>query len=338
MKYDFIIAGAGIVGLSAAYKLLTAYPDSDVLIIEKEDQVAAHQTGHNSGVIHSGIYYKPDSYRAKNCIDGRHQLVDFCRAQDVSFDLCGKIIVAAEEEELPRLESIYERGIENQIEGLTMIGPDEIRELEPHSAGIRALHVPCAGIVDFVGVCQALQRLITGKGGSLVFQEKVEGVFERNGSVEVKTNSGRYEAGYFIGCAGLHSDHLAFSAGLRSDIQIVPFRGEYYELDPEIESWIRGLIYPIPNPEFPFLGVHFTRMATGGVECGPNAVFAFKREGYQNYLLTCPIQLKPSIFPVSGNLQVNTGVWVSMNIIDPFPNRHSWNNYKSWYRIFALNI
>ena len=280
MNYDFVVAGAGIVGLSVTYKLLTTYPDAKVLILEKENRVAAHQTGHNSGVIHSGIYYKPESYRARNCIDGRHQLVDFCREQDVTYDLCGKIIVATDEEQLPRLQNIYHRGLENGIEGLTMIGEKEIREIEPYSAGIKALHVPCAGIVDFTGVCKALERLIKEKGGTLRFNEKVEGIYNRTKSVDVRTNSSVYQAGYFIGCAGLHSDRVAISAGLKSDIQIVPFRGEYYKLTPDVESWVRGLIYPLPNPSFPFLGVHFTRMANGGVECGPNAVFAFKREGY----------------------------------------------------------
>jgi (S)-2-hydroxyglutarate dehydrogenase len=281
MNYDFIVTGAGIVGLSAAYKLLIEYPDSKVLVIEKENRVAAHQTGHNSGVIHSGIYYKPGSYRAKNCIDGRCQLVTFCGEHDVNFDLCGKIIVATQHEELDRLDLIYQRGQENEIEGLTKIGREEIREIEPYSAGIRALYVPCAGIVDFVGVCKALEKLIREKGGTFRFNEKVEGIYSRGDTVQVSTNSGAYETEYFVGCAGLHSDHVANSAGLRSEIQIVPFRGEYYELTPDVESWVHGLIYPLPNPEFPFLGVHFTRMVNGGVECGPNAVFAFKREGYE---------------------------------------------------------
>ena len=281
MNFDFTVVGAGIVGLATAYKLMSAYPEARVLVLEKEPRVAAHQTGHNSGVIHSGIYYKPGSYRARNCVDGRHQLVDFCREQGVRYELCGKIIVATGEDELPRLENIYRRGVENNIEGLSRIGPEEIRELEPRSAGIRALHVPCAGIVDFVGVSKALERLIRDKGAVIAFNARVNGIYRRKESVEVHTAGKTYETGYLINCAGLYSDHVARSAGVRSPVQIVPFRGEYYELTPEVDHWVRGLIYPLPNPNFPFLGVHFTRMIHGGVECGPNAVFAFKREGYE---------------------------------------------------------
>jgi (S)-2-hydroxyglutarate dehydrogenase len=281
MNYDFTVIGAGIVGLSTAWKLTNAYPEARILVLEKENRVAAHQTGHNSGVIHSGIYYKPGSYRAKNCVDGRHQLVEFCRTFDITFDLCGKIIVATGEEELPRLENIYQRGIQNNIEGIELVGEVEIGELEPRSAGLRAIHVPCAGIVDFIGVSEKLRQLVEEKGGSIQFDSKVTGIYHRNGSIEVATENDKFNTGHLIGCAGLYSDRVAKSAGVRSPVQIVPFRGEYFELIPEVENWVRGLIYPLPNPEFPFLGVHFTRMATGGVECGPNAVFAFKREGYE---------------------------------------------------------
>lgn len=281
MNYDFTVIGAGIVGLSTAWKLTNAYPDARILVLEKENRVAAHQTGNNSGVIHSGIYYKPGSYRAKNCVDGRHQLVEFCRCYDVTFDLCGKIIVAVEENELPGLENIYQRGIQNKIEGIDLVGEEVINELEPRSAGIRAIHVPCAGIVDFKGVCKKLKQLIEEKGGSIQFDSKVTGIYHRNGFIEVAAGSYKFNTGYLISCAGLYSDHVAKSAGVQTQVQIVPFRGEYFELIPEVENWVRGLIYPLPNPEFPFLGVHFTRMAAGGVECGPNAVFAFKREGYE---------------------------------------------------------
>lgn len=281
MNYDFTVIGAGIVGLSTAWKLTNAYPESRILVLEKENRVAAHQTGHNSGVIHSGIYYKPGSYRAKNCVDGRHQLVEFCRNFDITFDLCGKIIVATGEEELPRLENIYQRGLQNKIEGIDLVGEKEIGELEPRSAGIRAIHVPCAGIVDFTGVSEKLRQLVEEKSGSIKFDSKVTGIYHRNGSIEVATEKDKINTGHLISCAGLYSDHVAKSAGVRTPVQIVPFRGEYFELIPEVENWVRGLIYPLPNPEFPFLGLHFTRMAAGGVECGPNAVFAFKREGYE---------------------------------------------------------
>jgi len=280
MKYDFTVIGAGIVGLSTAFKLTCEYPDCRVLVLEKENRVAAHQTGHNSGVIHSGVYYKPESHRARNCVDGRHQLIEFCRRNNVKYNLCGKIIVATDEGELPRLEEIFARGTENKIEGLSKIGGKEIRELEPYSAGIQALHVPCAGIVDYIGVCKALEKLILHSNGRVEFNTRVNEINQKNGSVEIATSAEKFETGFLINCAGLYSDHVARSAGIQSSIQIVPFRGEYFELIPEINHWVNGLIYPLPNPAFPFLGVHFTRMVSGRVECGPNAVFAFKREGY----------------------------------------------------------
>ncbi len=281
MNYDFTIVGAGIVGLSTAYKLTMAYPEASILILEKEDRVAAHQTGNNSGVIHSGIYYKPNSYRAKNCVEGRHQLVDFCKEHDVPYEICGKVIVATEEEELPRLDKILETGTINRIEGISKIGREELREIEPYADGVAAIHVPCAGIVDFVGVCEKLRSLIEGRNGSVHFEQEVTNISRNGSSVEVQTNTGTYATGYLINCAGLYSDHVAQSAGIQNEIQIVPFRGEYFELTPKAEHMVNGLIYPMPNPEFPFLGVHFTKMVLGGVECGPNAVFAFKREGYE---------------------------------------------------------
>ncbi|MDZ7691409.1 MAG: L-2-hydroxyglutarate oxidase [Balneolaceae bacterium] len=281
MKYDFIIVGAGIVGLSTAYKLSESHPELNILVLEKEDHVAAHQTGHNSGVIHSGIYYKPNSYRAKNCVNGRHQLVDFCEKFGVSYDICGKVIVATDEEDIPRLEKIFETGQINQIEDIEMIGPEKLAEIEPHAAGVQAIHVPCAGIVDFVGVCEKQKELIEEKGHTVKFNQAVEDIRHKNGSVVAQTQSDHFEASWLINCAGLYSDHVAESAGVQPDVQIVPFRGEYYELKPEAEHLVNGLIYPMPNPAFPFLGVHFTKMVLGGVECGPNAVFAFKREGYE---------------------------------------------------------
>lgn len=280
MRYDFTVVGAGIVGLSTAWKLMQAWPEARVLVLEKEDRVAAHQTGHNSGVIHSGIYYEEGSYKARNCVDGRHQLVEFCREHDVHYDICGKIVVATEEEELPRLEKIHRRGVGNGVEGIRMIGREEIREIEPHAAGIRALHVPCAGIVDFKGVCDALTRRIRERGGVVQLASPVDSIHRYNGSVRVQTPKERIETGYLVNCAGLYSDHVARSAGINPQIQIVPFRGEFFRLLPQAECLVRGLIYPLPNPAFPFLGVHFTKAVPDGVECGPNAVFAFKREGY----------------------------------------------------------
>ncbi|MEX2435732.1 MAG: L-2-hydroxyglutarate oxidase [Balneolaceae bacterium] len=280
MVYDFTVIGAGIVGLSTAYKLSLQYPDSNILVLEKEVKVAAHQTGNNSGVIHSGIYYKPGSYRAKNCIDGRHQLNDYCRENDIAHDVCGKVIVASDETEIPKLTEIYERGMRNQIEGIKLIDRQELIEIEPYVRGVKAIHVPCSGIVDFAGVCRSLAQKLTERGHTIQFQSEVKSVHHTNGCLTIQTAGDQYKSGYLVNCAGLHSDRVAKSAGVKSSIQIVPFRGEYYELTPEAEKKVRGLIYPLPNPEFPFLGVHFTRMVLGGVECGPNAVFAFKREGY----------------------------------------------------------
>lgn len=281
MNFDFIIVGAGIVGLSTAYKLSRKYPRLKILILEKEGRVAAHQTGHNSGVIHSGIYYKPNSYRAKNCVNGRHQLVDFCRKYDVAHEICGKVIVATDEEEIPRLHSIFETGQINGIEGIELIGKEKLAEIEPYTSGVKAIHVPCSGIVDFVGVAEQLKRLIEQDGNEIKFGKTVQKIDRNQNSVIAETDSGRFEASWLINCAGLYSDHVAASAGVKSKIQIVPFRGEYFKLKKTAEHFVNGLIYPVPNPDFPFLGVHFTRMALGGVECGPNAVFAFKREGYK---------------------------------------------------------
>lgn len=281
--YDFIIVGAGIVGLSSAWKLSLAFPEARILVLEKENEVAAHQTGKNSGVIHSGIYYKPGSYKARNCKDGRHQLVEFCRKHKVAMDICGKVIVATNEEELPRLDTIYRRGLENEIEGIEKISAEELREIEPHVAGIAAIKVPCAGIVDFKGMCRKLRELLENSNGKVRFEQEVEVISEDDEGITVKTATGEFRTEYLINCAGLYCDHVARSAGIESPVKIVPFKGEYYELKPEAEYLVNHLIYPLPNPDFPFLGVHFTRMALGGIECGPNAVFVFKREGYDKF-------------------------------------------------------
>lgn len=279
--YDFTIAGAGIVGLSTAYKLSLQYPDSSILVLDKESEVAAHQTGHNSGVIHSGIYYQPGSYRAKNCIAGRHQIVDYCEENGISYDICGKVIVATDESEIPGLTNVFDRGIQNRIEGIQLIDEKELLEIEPYARGVRAIHVPCSGIIDFKGVCNSLAQKLTDSGNKIALERYVNGVHQKNGSLSIHTHQEDFKSKYFINCTGLHSDRVALASGVKSNIQIVPFRGEYYELIPEIEYKVRGLIYPLPNPEFPFLGVHFTRMVDGRVECGPNAVFSFKREGYK---------------------------------------------------------
>ena len=280
MNYDFIIVGAGIVGLSTAHKLSLAFPDIDILVLEKEDKVAAHQTGNNSGVIHSGIYYKPNSYRAKNCVEGRHQLVDFCEQHGVDYEICGKVIVATKEEDRGRLDGIFETGKINGIEGINKVGPKELAEIEPYANGVEAIHVPCSGIVDYVGVCKQLRTLIEEKGNTVACGQEVTNIDNNGPTLSVTTTTDTFAAAHLINCAGLYSDHVAESAGVQPDIQIVPFRGEYFELKPEARHFVNGLIYPMPNPAFPFLGVHFTKMVSGTVECGPNAVFAFKREGY----------------------------------------------------------
>jgi L-2-hydroxyglutarate oxidase len=297
MTYDFTIIGAGIIGLSTAYKLSMAYPDAHILILEKEDRVAAHQTGHNSGVIHSGIYYKPNSYRAKNCVNGRHQLVDFCKEHDVVHEICGKVIVATEEEQLNRLDEIFETGTVNEIEGIKKISPEELKEIEPYATGFKAIHVPCTGIVDFVGVCKKLLDLVQQKNGCIKFSQKVNRIKSTGNTITITTGKDQFSTKYVINCAGLYSDHVAESAGVETELQIVPFRGEYYQLTSEAEHMINGLIYPMPNPAFPFLGVHFTKMALGGVECGPNAVFAFKREGYEKLSFNLEETIETVNFP-----------------------------------------
>ncbi|NGP89574.1 L-2-hydroxyglutarate oxidase [Fodinibius halophilus] len=302
MTYDFIIVGAGIVGLSTAYKLSESFPELDILVLEKEEEVAAHQTGNNSGVIHSGIYYKPNSYRAKNCVEGRHQLVDFCEKNGVDYEICGKVIVATDEEDIPRLNGIFETGKINGIEGIKKIGPEELKEIEPYADGVKAIHVPCSGIVDYIGVCKQLRELIEDKGHTVACGKEVKKINNSGDDLAVVTNDGTFNSRYLINCAGLYSDHVAESAGVFPDIQIVPFRGEYFELKPEVKHFVNGLIYPMPNPAFPFLGVHFTKMVTGAVECGPNAVFAFKREGYDKISFDLEETIETLNFPGFWNL------------------------------------
>jgi L-2-hydroxyglutarate oxidase len=304
MNYDFTIVGAGIVGLSTAYKLSKAFPDASLLVLEKEERVAAHQSGRNSGVIHSGIYYKPNSYRAKNCVNGRHQLVQFCEDYGITHEICGKIIVATQQDQLAALDEIFENGQINEIEGIRKITIEEMREIEPYSTGIQAIHVPCTGIVDYVGVCEKLGELITQKNGTLKLGREVQQIHTQTDtpSVEIQTKNESFSSRYLINCGGLYSDHLAEMAGVQTDIQIVPFRGEYYRLTPNSEHMIQGLIYPIPYKDFPFLGVHFTKMAVGGVECGPNAVFSFKREGYSKISFNASETLETAAFSGFWNL------------------------------------
>ncbi len=281
-RFDLVIVGGGIVGLATAYKYQLAYPEHSIAILEKEAQLGAHQTGRNSGVIHSGIYYKPGSFKALNCTNGRKQIVAFAKEHGVKHDICGKIILATEEKELPILQGIYEKGVANEIEGIEMIGPEAIREIEPHTRGIKAIRVPVTGIIDYVGMCHKLVELIQGINpkSKLMLNTKFIDSFQEDGKEGLRTSRGIVYAGRKVFCAGLQSDRLARKEGAKLDMKIIGFRGDYYELTEQARHKVKHLIYPVPDPDFPFLGVHFTRMVDGSVECGPNAVFSFKREGY----------------------------------------------------------
>jgi len=279
-KFDVAIIGAGIVGLATAYQLTRRYPQLRLLMLEKEKDLAQHQTGHNSGVLHSGIYYKPGSLKATNCRAGKAAMEAFCRDEGIPFDICGKVIVAVSEDEIPALERIYERGLANGVRA-EMIDRARLAELEPHAAGVRAIHVPEAGIVDYPQVCVRLAEHVRRAGAQIVTSARVTGMHQASDEVHIETTAGAYWAGYVVNCAGLQCDRVTAMSGQKPAAKIVPFRGEYFELKPEATHLCRNLIYPTPDPAFPFLGVHFTRMIHGGVECGPNAVLAFAREGYR---------------------------------------------------------
>jgi (S)-2-hydroxyglutarate dehydrogenase len=278
-KADIAVIGGGIVGLATAYQLTSRHPRRSVVVLEKEPAVALHQTGHNSGVLHTGVYYRPGSLKAKNCRDGKRAMEDFCRAEGLPFEICGKLIVAVGEDELARLDAIRERGEKNGVKS-ELIGVDRLREIEPHSAGIRALHVPEAGIVDFRAVAERLAERVREAGGQVRCNARVFALSRRSGGVVLETDAGEIQARWVVNAAGLHCDRIARLGGAQPAVKIVPFRGEYYRLAHGAERLCRNLIYPVPDPSFPFLGVHFTRMIGGGVECGPNAVLAFAREGY----------------------------------------------------------
>ncbi|HEY3245342.1 MAG TPA: L-2-hydroxyglutarate oxidase, partial [Phycisphaerae bacterium] len=278
-SYDLIVIGGGIIGLATALEAVQRFPGLRLLVLEKETRLAAHQTGHNSGVIHSGIYYKPGSIKARTCVQGGAAMAAFCRRHEVPLEVCGKVVVATDESELPRLEELYRRGTANGVPGLAMIGPERLREIEPHSRGIRALHVPGTGITDYALVAAKYAEIIESGGGEIRTSAEVVGL-RPVGDTVVETTAGAFGAKYVINCAGLHSDRVSRMAGADIALKIVPFRGEYYEIVPEKHHLVNGLVYPVADPRFPFLGVHFTRRIHGGVEAGPNAVLAFKREGY----------------------------------------------------------
>lgn len=278
--YDFAIVGGGIVGLSTGMAIYDRFPNAKVVVIEKEAVVAEHQTGHNSGVIHSGIYYKPGSFKARFARQGSNSMKEFCQTHGIDHDICGKVIVATKEEELPLLENLYTRGLENKLD-IQRIGSDELKEIEPHVKGLGAIRVPQAGIVNYRQVSEKFASIIEEKGGEIKLNTKVEKIQEESDQVTIETSRGTIKARMVINCAGLHSDRVAAAAGYKTDMKILPFRGEYYKLKPEKRYLVKNLIYPVPNPKFPFLGVHFTRMVSGEVDAGPNAVLSFKREGYK---------------------------------------------------------
>jgi L-2-hydroxyglutarate oxidase len=284
--YDLTIIGGGILGLSTALKITAAHPNTRLLILEKEAELAHHQTGNNSGVIHSGLYYRPGSLKAKSCVSGRKELMRFCDDNSVPYEICGKVVVATSREELPRLDELHRRGIANGLQGLEMIGPDRLKEIEPHATGIQGLYVPETGIVDYRKVSSAYATKVRDANGDIRLSQKVVGILDRGEEIVLQTSGGDYRTKYLINCCGLHSDIVALMMGGAGDDEeehrIIPFRGEYYKIAPERQFLVRNLIYPVPDPTFPFLGVHFTRMAKGGVEAGPNAVFAYAREGYRH--------------------------------------------------------
>lgn len=276
-----VIVGGGIVGIASAYQIWIHNPEVHITIIEKEATLAAHQTGHNSGVIHSGIYYKPGSLKAKNCLRGYDMLLDFCRDNNIPYELCGKVIVASDESEFTALDTLYDRGIQNGLTGLKRLSESEIKEYEPHARGLKGIFVPQTGIVNYRQLTDALAAVLKSSPSvKILTSTEVLGFEIKEDRVEVRTSQGPIEAHKVVNCAGLHCDKIAALAGENLNVRIIPFRGEYYTLNPEKTHLVKSLIYPVPDAQFPFLGVHFTRRITGEIEAGPNAVFAFKREGY----------------------------------------------------------
>ena len=279
--YDIMVIGGGILGLSSARHLLTCIPNLKIGIIEKGTSLAQQQTGNNSGVVHSGIYYRPGSLKAKFCVDGRDSMIEFCEENEIPFNRCGKLIIATTTSELARLNDLYERGIANGVEGLEKIGPERAAEIEPYATALQALWSPATAIVDYTAVTNTYAKHFQAMGGEVHLETEVIGIKKTSTNTILETSQGTYETKHLINCAGLHSDRIAKLMGVELDIQIIPFRGEYYTLQKEYEYFVNGLIYPVPNPELPFLGVHFTRNVKGYVEAGPNAILATSREGYR---------------------------------------------------------
>ena len=280
-QYDVVVVGGGIIGLATSMKLTQDFPNLKVAVLEKEEEVAQHQTGHNSGVIHAGIYYAPGSQKANFCSTGGKLLRDFCDEYGIAYDMCGKLIVATDDSEVPQLEELFKRGTENGAEDLRMVDQEEIKDIEPYSAGVKAILSPNTGIIDYFEVSQAYGTRMRENGGDLLTNVEVISIENRDNLVYINTTSGTFAAKYVLNCAGLHADTVARMMGVDVGVKIVPFRGEYFSIIPEKEHMVKGLIYPVPNPNMPFLGVHFTRRINGSVEAGPNAVLAFAREGYK---------------------------------------------------------
>jgi L-2-hydroxyglutarate oxidase LhgO len=279
-SFDLVVIGGGIVGLSVAMEAVERFPSLRVGLVEKEAAVARHQTGHNSGVIHSGVYYKPGSLKAKNCVAGAAAMVRFCQDHGIPFEICGKVIVATSVSEMAGLNELRKRGVANGVPGIETIVPEQLKELEPHCSGIAALHIPGTGIVDYIAVARKYSDIVRSKGGQVVTGCEVRTIRRSSNGIVLETNRGAVEAAWAVNCAGLHSDRIMRMAGDDNGLKIIPFRGEYFELIPEKEGLVKNLIYPVADPRFPFLGVHFTRKIHSGIEVGPNAVLAFKREGY----------------------------------------------------------
>lgn len=303
---DVAIIGGGIIGLATGWQITQRFPQKSILLLEKESEVAQHQTGHNSGVLHSGIYYKPGSLRAINCREGKLAMEAFCDAEEIPWDQCGKVIVAVSESEFPALENIFARGQQNGVQ-CEMIDEARLKELEPHVAGIRGIHVPETGIVDYKQVSARLAQRIQEKENQLLTGTEVIGINHHSDHITVQTKQGDYHAKQVINCTGLYCDRVARMGGSHPKSKIVPFRGEYFELKPAAEHLCRALIYPVPNPEFPFLGVHFTKMIHGGIECGPNAVWAFAREGYTNRQINIRDLIESATYP--GFLKMAMKYW-----------------------------
>jgi L-2-hydroxyglutarate oxidase len=315
-RYDVIIIGGGVVGLGVALEITRRLPHLRLLLLEKEERVARHQSGHNSGVIHSGVYYKPGSMKARLCVTGAAAMIEFCREHGIAHNVCGKVIVATQAEELPRLEELRKRGEANGLTGLRMIGPEELREIEPHASGLQALVVPSTGVTDYARVCEKYAELISAGGGTVLTSAAATGIRRMAGEIVVETSRGALSTNSLINCAGLFSDRISRMAGDDPGVMIVPFRGEYYDLVPERASLVRALIYPVPDPRFPFLGVHFTRRITGRVDAGPNAVLALSREGYRH--------TDVSVRDLAGTLAF-PGFW-------RMARRHWRNGIKEWHR------